>query len=317
MGFARKRYKFSSVLNKKIEQLYLLDNWHGIVALMSDYGIIVCAVFLALYFNWLYPLSLFIIASRQRALATLQHEAAHFTLAKNRFLNYMLGSVLSGSLIFQDLNLYLKSHVRKHHAFLGDSARDPDYKYHIDLGLYNVTDFLHKTKLDRWLRLGKCIVSYLFYIIKNRMHDMLSYGKACATTLLLNVILIFLLFYCGGIKYYLLFWIIPMLTFYLFIGWFIELAEHYPLIGKYKVDINMSRNRFSHWLESFFFSMHNENYHLTHHLKPRVPFWNLKKAHVILMNDVNYCKVNQSMGGIFISKNNRQTVLKFLLTSIW
>jgi hypothetical protein len=48
MGLAREYYRFNSTLNKRIKELYLLDNWHGIIALMSDYAIIAFAIFLAL-----------------------------------------------------------------------------------------------------------------------------------------------------------------------------------------------------------------------------------------------------------------------------
>ncbi|HXT83499.1 MAG TPA: fatty acid desaturase, partial [Verrucomicrobiae bacterium] len=187
-------------------------------------------------------------------------------------------------------------------------------RYHIKLGLYNRSPLLLQKKLLRqWLLLAKYIKSYSCYIIQNRIYDALSLNENCKNMLIFNAIMLSLFVWLGIIKYYFLFWIIPMLIFYPLIGWLIELSEHYPLVQQNRIDIMMSRNRFSHWLEGLFFNIHNENYHLTHHLKPRVPFWNIKRAHFILMSDEIYCKINQAMGGIFLSRNRQETVLRQLL----
>ena len=77
-------------------------------------------------------------------------------------------------------------------------------------------------------------------------------------------------------------------------------------------NLEASRNRFSHWLEHFFMFMRSENYHLVHHLFPAIPFWNLSKAHPILMNNPEYCSINQNFGGIFISSNNNNSMWKNL-----
>jgi hypothetical protein len=46
---------------------------------------------------------------------------------------------------------------------------------------------------------------------------------------------------------------VPYATAFLIIGRFIEIAEHYPLIGSNKgiSDIHQTRNRFSHPIEAF------------------------------------------------------------------
>ena len=55
----------------------------------------------------------------------------------------------------------------------------------------------------------------------------------------------------------------------------------------------MSRNRWTGPIAKLFLGRHNENYHLVHHLKPKVPYWNLPKVHQIMMRDSNYREVQQ------------------------
>jgi fatty acid desaturase len=106
-----------------------------------------------------------------------------------------------------------------------------------------------------------------------------------------------------GWKFFAIYWLVPYLTTFQIITWFIELAEHYPLIKNAKNDLSATRNRFSHPIEAFLTSMHGENFHLIHHLFPGVPFWNLKEAHDILLGDPEYARINASFGGIFLSGN--------------
>jgi fatty acid desaturase len=70
----------------------------------------------------------------------------------------------------------------------------------------------------------------------------------------------------------------------------------------------MSRNRNSHFIERFLTGMHNENYHLIHHLFPSIPFWNIPKAHEILMQDPNYAQHHRQGGGIFWSNNDAPSI---------
>lgn len=121
------------------------------------------------------------------------------------------------------------------------------------------------------------------------------------------------LFYFGVLNYFLLYWLVPYFTSFMVIGWFIELAEHYPLVLTNKKTIYMTRNRFSHWIEAFFLSIHAENYHLTHHLQASIPYWNIGKAHKIMMEDETYREWNLQMGGVFFSANSNPPLIQDLL----
>ncbi len=310
-----KIYKFDRSIQKEIKTLAKLDNWHCIFALLEDYFVVIISILITCHISWyFYPLSVLIIGARQRALATLLHEASHGTLAENKYLNFVIGGFLSGYLIFQNFTGYQKTHVYLHHKYLGHSCLDPDYNFHISQGLYSdisSREFLKKYIISPLL-LTK-VPHYLYSLIKDRLF-VKGANWLEQSTMLLYLLSIFVAFWLlHQEQIIILFWLVPYLTTFQIIGWFIELSEHYPLVHKSDTDLYMTRNRNSYWLESFFLSIHNENYHLDHHLNPSTPFWNLPKAHKIRLRDSNYAKAHESAGGIFISSNDAPPILRSIV----
>ena len=298
-------HRFNKKLSKQLNQLSKLDNYHVILALLQDWSIIFFSILITLHCTYLYPLCLLVIGSRQRALSTIFHDAAHGRVAINKTINLVAGTVFSGFWVFQSINQYKSSHVKNHHGDLGNKIIDPDYQYYIGEGLYNseltAKDFLFR-HVVAVLMLFKA-PSYLAYLIKNRVSSAKLYPFEFAVMLLGWAGVFTLAYHYNSLQLIILYWLVPFLTTHTIIGYFIELAEHYPLLGASNQVIELSRNRFSHWLEALFFSMHNENYHLVHHLRPTIPFWNMVKAHKVMMHDEKYSKLNQGFGGIFLSSN--------------
>lgn len=295
------RYKFSQDIKREVTQLCVLNNHSGFLAIGLDFLVIAAAVLLAEANSYFYPVAFLIIGSRQRALATILHESAHGTLAKNKLMNRILGTYLSGYLIFQTWDSYKKSHVQKHHHKLGQATVDPDYKYYLDSGVY---DDQTRNRFI-WHYLAKPLLflnvfSSLHYLVKNRL-----LSKGCRKELLPMILSLACLACLGGIlvneQFFIIYWIIPFFTSFQMFTWFIELAEHYPMVKTATNDISATRNRFSHAIEHFFTGMHNEHFHLVHHLFPGVPFWRMKQAHQILLRDDKYARINAESGGIFLS----------------
>lgn len=71
------------------------------------------------------PIALVVIGNRQRALGNLLHEASHGNLSQRRDVNDYLAHLLLAAPLLGSLNIYRELHAR-HHAWLGDSQRDPD-----------------------------------------------------------------------------------------------------------------------------------------------------------------------------------------------
>ena len=58
----------------------------------------------------------------------------------------------------------------------------------------------------------------------------------------------------------------------------------------YVGDLHSSRDIVPGPIEAFLLSPHNVNYHLSHHLHPSVPFFNLDKLHLVLMQEPRFAE---------------------------
>lgn len=311
-----KIYQFENEICQEISSLSKLDNWHCFLALLEDYVIIFLMAATCSVSWYLYPLAVLIIGSRQRALATLLHEASHKTLAKNKLLNFAIGTFFSGYFVLQTMGSYRESHVRFHHGHFGDIELDPDYKFAIEAGWYDRPQSVEKFTLHNIVLpflLAK-VPSYLYALIQHRLLDKRNRQETIVMIVYLGVIASVFIGFGWG-KYILLFWIVPYLTTFQIIGWFIEMSEHYPLMNN-SINLYKTRNRHSHWLEKFLTGMHNESYHLVHHLNPAIPFWNVPKAHHIYLQDKNYAQFDRQAGGIFISANNAPSLIQSAIATL-
>ncbi|WKB55705.1 fatty acid desaturase family protein [Eleftheria terrae] len=316
---ARRRlanHAFSPQILAQLKVLSQSDNWHGLLAVLADYLVIALAVAAGQLVNWLYPLAVLVIGARQRALASILHDAAHGRAARHRWLNRLLGSQLSGYLILQAFAPYRQSHVIYHHGHLGDERLDPDYRLYIEDGLYHGmtrSRFFWREVLATALLLRA--PAYLAYLVRHRSAMLLRHKTEFASMALLWGAILLAVDQVDGWSLLLLYWVVPFLTSFLVIGRFIEIAEHYPLLGQGNPGtiLHGARNRFSHRLEAWFFSLHSEHLHLVHHLRPDIPFWNVGKAHQVMLQDPEYARVNREFGGIFLSSNDRPALVPALL----
>jgi fatty acid desaturase len=307
-----KQYKFPQDIRNQIKSLMQLDNWHGLLALLEDYAVILVSAWITIHVTgFFYPVALLLIGSRQRALATLLHESAHGTLAKNKILNNILGTFCSGYLILQQMEDYKRSHCKDHHRHMGDPQLDPDTRFYYEQGLFDQSltprEFCVKHIIQPLFLLK--VPRYVEYVFKHRLLVVKGNYQERIIKLIYWSVIVGVSIGFGFWHHLILFWVIPYFTTFQVIGWFIEMSEHYPLVKDGNVDLYMSRNRFSPWYEAFFTSIHCENFHLIHHLIPSVPFWNLPKVHQILLNDPNYRRHNRLTSGIFFSSQGIPSIV--------
>jgi len=305
-------HRFSPEILKEIRQLsQQTDNYHGFLALAEDAVLILVAIALAtvasgdqpVVFSWVYLIAILVIGTRMRAIATLVHEASHWTLFKARWLNQLIGSVVAWT-IFQSLLQYRHSHLR-HHSELGHPEKDPDYRNYRDQGLFEATPHTFLTDHLWPLLFGlKSVVNFL-NLMKDRFLPQ-SGDKVTVKTLVDYVgfigfwtAILGLALWFGALKEVLLFWIVPYFTTFQAANWLIEVSEHFPMIQDEQTNVFMTRNRRGSAFESALTGIHGEGWHLIHHLFPGLPYWTLKDAHAVLMQDEAYARANARNGGLF------------------
>jgi fatty acid desaturase len=313
-------------VRQQIRNLCTLDNRHGPLAILFEYALVaLCVTACVAGSYWLYPLAVVVIGSTHRFLAHFLHEAAHKTLTRNSRLNLVAGTVFSGYLIFQSFGAYRASHVGSHHRHLGDAESDPDYRFHLECGLYDPATPTRRLVLKEVLAsvLGLRIPAYLSYVVRDRLlHDpsgsRVSMPVSPRTERLVFaaqwLLIIGTCAWFGVLAELALFWFVPLLTTNLAIGWLAELAEHYPLPESESSRILLTRNRHGRLVERFLLSRHNDRYHLVHHLNTGVPFWNLGRAHRVLLADGAYARWDDLWAGVLTrprSRRGRETVVSY------
>jgi len=317
------RFEFSKLdplVRKRLRTLARLDNYHGPLAVLQDFAVIGLSVYLCVGVSWwFYPLSAILIGSTMRAFANLLHDSAHKMLAKNLRLNLLLGTVFSGYLILHLINPYRNSHVGGHHRYLGDENLDPDYTFANEIGLYDHSTpnwkFFSKNLL--FAVLGLRTLSYVKYIAKDRIFCKAPTAGADVSmpiSLRTERIIMFaewaaiigLSVAFGWWPYLLLFWVLPMFTTGVAVGWISELSEHYPLPESESKQLLMTRNRHGWAIENFLLGRHHDHYHLVHHLNTGIPSWHMKQAHQILLADPAYGAWDALWAGIFTRGRGRK-----------
>ncbi|RUV41266.1 dihydrorhizobitoxine desaturase [Mesorhizobium sp. M1A.T.Ca.IN.004.03.1.1] len=307
-------HRFSRDIKDEVRAL-TTDNWHGIFFLGKDLVIILAFAALPVLLSWwLTPVSIIVIASRQRAISTLVHDASHWVFARNKLLNEAAGYVMSW-MVMQFFTSYRKSHVRFHHPYLGRLDKDPDLAFFAQEGIFRPRsdrDFFLQVVLLPMLGAGNW--RYIRYLVANRVGAVkaaltrgsgMSFVERSST---LRELLGFLAFwsallgamaFLGLLPLFLLFWIIPFVTALPVIGWFIELSEHTTSTEGRTLDVHMTRNRRSRHIEKWLFGINNDHYHLDHHLDARTPCWLLRKAHLARLKDPIYRSHCEETGGLF------------------
>ncbi|WP_095205303.1 fatty acid desaturase family protein [Mesorhizobium carmichaelinearum] len=325
-------YRFDKSVVVDIKALET-DNWHGPFYILKDYAIIAVLVWLVVGVSWwFYPLALIMIGAHQRAISTILHDSAHGVLTKNRLLNFLLGTLPTAWLIFQRFFAYKESHVHTHHPFLGRADADPDLDFFIAEGVFTPrSDRSFTWTIIVLPLLGSKTFSYLRYLVHNR-YEMIARGVSDKEgqsrvkrgerwrfeldrwgfyTFWIGIMVIATIH--GYLLELCLLWLVPYLTSFHIIGWFIEMSEHCSSIDRQTVNLHMARNRRSRHLEKWLTAINNDNYHLDHHLDPTTPFWRLPEAHVIRMRDPVYAQHCLETGGIFQSgPNGEPSILELI-----
>ncbi len=212
---------------------------------------------------------LFILGTRQHALALLGHEAIHRNISSQKLLNNTLGSLLASLPLFQTLNLFKKFHL-DHHAYI-QSPKDPEIHFRANTpGRWSMP--LTQAKRLRLFLVDMTGVGYL----ESRHVLYMAFKKLSAKDFLIPAVFwitltyIFIQMNLGWIPLY---WTIAFVTSYWAMFRQRALTEHLGTDGTHLLKAN--------YLQRFLYLPHNTWYHFEHHLYPNVPCWNLPRVRAV------------------------------------
>lgn len=293
-----KVYPLDELPKDKIRDLTRLKPIKFLFDYFFDVAIIVAAIAVSEYyfFNWfLYLLAIILIGSRINALTVLMHDTAHFRAFKNRKLNYIFGEPI-GWLVLASMEGYRRKHI-PHHTSL-NTLNDPDWTRKIPDPAYQYPKPLKGFIKDVVIQFsGIGYIGLAREMLKSKELKSIS-KKLKLLRAVFYVSILAICAYTNTLDKLVMYWLIPVITFFNGVLWLRSLSEHYGNLG-YDHPYNYSRTTLVNKVEAFILSPHNINYHIEHHLYPYVPYYNLDKLHRLLATQPVFSTKAHITHGIF------------------
>ena len=275
------------ISKEQYEEIKEKQDWRNVLSISSNW--LQMSAAMALFF--FYPnvitflVALVIIGSRQFALAVLAHDAAHNLLFENNKVNDLAGQWFCAYPIFQDNRVYRPYHL-KHHRHT-ETEDDPDLVLSSPFPITKKS-FIRKIFRDLTGITGvKRYWGSLSSIFRTKGDNV--FNKISKTSnklhgfLLSNLIIFILISTTMHWSLFLLLWWLPSFTYYSLIIRIRNISEHAVTPGN--DDFDNTRTTKSTVLTRFLMVPHNVNYHLEHHLFTRCPWYNLPKAHSMMIEN--------------------------------
>jgi fatty acid desaturase len=282
------RIKPSEILNKfQLSEIRQKSDMRNIIALLFDWGMMALGISLFYLFpNFLtFLISTVIIGSRQFALAVLAHDGAHHLLFKNAKINDFVSQWFCAYPVFQDNRVYRPYHL-KHHRFT-ETEDDPD------ISLSAPFPITKKSFARKVIRDLSGITGYKRYssVVKGILKTEASSSMTKITKiwdkshgfLITNSVIFLLISYFSHWSLFFMLWWFPAFTYYSLIIRIRNIAEHCVTPGNTEFD-NTRTTRAS-YLIRFLLAPHRVNFHLEHHLFMVCPWYNLPKAHSMMIEN--------------------------------
>ena len=275
------------ISKEQYEEIKEKQDWRNVLSISSNW----LQMFSAMVLFFFYPnvltflVALVIIGSRQFALAVLAHESAHNLLFANNKVNDWAGQWFCAYPIFQDNRVYRPYHL-KHHRHT-ETEDDPDL---VLSSPFPITKRSFVRKVFRDL-LGITGVKRYWGSLSSifRTKGETVFNKISKTSnklhgfLISNLIIFILISTTMHWSLFLLLWWLPSFTYYSLIIRIRNISEHAVTPGNN--DFDNTRTTKSTVLTRFLMVPHNVNYHLEHHLFTRCPWYNLPKAHSMMIEN--------------------------------
>jgi fatty acid desaturase len=230
----------------------------------------------------LLPWALVGIAVALRILNNVLHDAAHGNVVgrPSRLLQLLITAP-----ILESFAIYRKRHLA-HHAYLGDPERDPDI-------ILLPPDHSPVVRFARLLFAPRTWIANTF----GRLPTMCRSDVVAAVvfwTAALGLVAA-LAGYSGALRVFALLIVCRATTFHALLC-FTELTDHVGLTPRGV--LAFTRNSPTNWLTPLFHPF-GDNYHIVHHLAPRIPIAHTPRGHKMLLGYSRYTESNQCDGYFF------------------
>lgn len=275
------------ISKEQYEEIKEKQDWRNVLSISSNWLQMSAAMTLFFFYPNVitFLVALVIIGSRQFALAVLAHDAAHNLLFENNKVNDWAGQWFCAYPIFQDNRVYRPYHL-KHHRHT-ETDDDPDLVLSSPFPITK-RSFIRKVFRDLTGITGvKRYWGSLSSIFRTKGDNV--FNKISKTSnklhgfLISNLIIFVLISTTMHWSLFLLLWWLPSFTYYSLIIRIRNISEHAVTPGNN--DFDNTRTTKSTVLTRFLMVPHNVNYHLEHHLFTRCPWYNLPKAHSMMIEN--------------------------------
>jgi len=272
-----------------LKRLSVLQPWRTALAITVDWAVIILAIVICEWTDswWPYLPAVLVIAGRQHALAVLLHDFGHFRFVSSKFVSEWTADLFIAWPLLATLEGYRRNHLG-HHRYL-NTDKDPDWK--IKLGSREFT-FPQEMRfailnLAGYLVGVSTVRDFRKALIRMRA-DERSTPRYMALRISFYVVAATLLTVTGTWTGFLLYWVVPYMTFFFMFMYIRSVADHFGSTMDYSHDLTGTRTVMPYFWERWFFSPHNINYHIEHHLYASVPYYRLPELSRILMSHPEY-----------------------------
>ena len=295
---ARAGEEFRDDVRKKLPTEVLapltqLNSWRSVGSVIYNIGLLALTIGLAIaYWSWWVVLiAIILIAPLQHALFILAHEAAHYRLHANRSFNDIMGRAI-GMVGGVSMCSYRVIH-RLHHNYLY-KPQDPDIALH---GGYPrgkkylikklLKDLTGQTAFKNYAYFfGNPAINFDTQVSQRPLDDTSSTLRQAAlrdrwSVVTFQALTPIIMFELGWGWFYVVLWVIPLLTLLQAILRLRAICEH-GAVTDFSSPLTAARTNIANAWQRFFIFPHHVNYHLAHHLYPAVPHYNLPTLHQAL-----------------------------------
>ncbi len=281
------RYKASELVSDAVlKKLQSRSNLIGLALIAHAWGMIFGAM--ALFYLFPNPLTFIlaitIIGARQLGIAVLMHDAAHNALFRSTNWNNWLSDWLCGYPMMARTDAYRRYHLQHHMRTQQDD--DPDL---ILSKPFPITRASLKRKIWRDLS-GQTGYQQRKAQILNAFGDkqlglfgrLKHFWSKLGGSVIANGVILAACTALFHWSYYLMFWVLPFLTYHMAITRLRNIAEH-AIVPDNNDPFRNARTTHAGWLARIFIAPYFVNYHVEHHLIMHVPCWRLPLMHKTLL----------------------------------